>query len=215
MVFAPTPDGRLSLAVQAEVMPQGVRDCVSLVLQDGRTLVCTPDHEILATDGRWVRADQLTPGRDRVVVGLEAPRDEVGDDECGYILTAGELTFTPDTPHDRTRLLAFARLLGHLLGDGSISAAGQGRIRVGQAVDREVVLNDVELLTGKRPYGTAYDDRGWTVVLPSRLTEAVVALPGVRVGRACRNSCWTTAARSPWRASSWAASSGPTGRPRS
>src|SRR5438874_6844037 len=29
------------------------RSCVSLVLQDGRTLVCTPDHELLCTDGRW------------------------------------------------------------------------------------------------------------------------------------------------------------------
>ena len=45
-------------------------------LQDGRTLVCTPDHELLCADGRWVRADMLELDRDRVVVGLEAPLDE-------------------------------------------------------------------------------------------------------------------------------------------
>ena len=49
---------------------------MALVLQDGRELVCTPDHEILTADGHWLRADQLEPGRDRVVVGLEAPLDE-------------------------------------------------------------------------------------------------------------------------------------------
>ncbi|HEY7423016.1 MAG TPA: aconitase family protein, partial [Gemmataceae bacterium] len=164
-------------------MTKGKRDCVSLALQDGRTLVCTPDHEVLTEGGHWVRAEELVPGQDRVVVGLEAPLDEPGPDEKGYMLSAGELTFSLDTPHGRLRTLAFARLLGHLLGDGSISAAGQGRMNVGQAIDREVVLNDVELLTGKRPAATQYDERKWAIVLPKELTEAIVALAGVRVGR--------------------------------
>jgi aconitase A len=183
VLFGPTADGELGLAVQAERMVQGVRNCVSLVLQDGRSLICTPDHEVQCAGGRWVRADQLVPGRDRVVVGLEAPLDEPRADEARYVLSAGELMLTLDTPHDRRRTLAFARLLGHLLGDGSISAAGQGRMHVGQAVDAEVVLNDIEPLTGKRPAAMRYDERKWTIVLPGRLTEAFVALPGVRVGR--------------------------------
>ncbi|MGH9838787.1 MAG: aconitate hydratase AcnA [Blastocatellia bacterium] len=183
VVFGSTAKGELGLAVQAEVISQGMRDCISLILQDGRTLVCTPDHEILCSDGRWVRADQLAPSQDRVVVGLEAPLDEPCADEAGYMLLAGNLKFTMDTPHDRLCAQAFARLLGHLLSDGSISAAGQGRMTVGQAVDREVVLNDVELLTGKRPIGSQYDERKWTIVLPAELTEAISVLPGVRVGR--------------------------------
>jgi aconitase A len=183
VVFAPTPEGKLGLAVQAEVMARGVRDCVSLVLQDGRELVCTPDHEIRTADGRWVRVDELVPGRDRVLVGLEAPLDEPGADEAHYALSAGEKTFTLDTPHARLRTLGFARLLGHLLGDGSISAAGQGRMNVGQAVDREALLNDIEVVTGKRPVANQYDERKWSIVLPAKLTEAIVALPGVRVGR--------------------------------
>ena len=36
------------------------------------------------------------------------------------------MTFTMDTPHERQRTLAFARLLGHLLSDGSISVARPG-----------------------------------------------------------------------------------------
>jgi aconitase A len=183
ILFAPTPAGELGLAVQTETMTRGLRDCVSLTLQDGRTLVCTSDHEILTEGGRWKRADELVPARDRVVVGLEAPPDERGDDERDYVLSAGEFTFSLDTPHARLRTLAFARLLGHLLGDGSISAAGQGRMNVGQAVDREVVLNDIELLTDKRPAATQYDERKWAIVLPKKLTEAIVSLPGVRVGR--------------------------------
>src|SRR5207249_9818070 len=97
-LFGPGADGRLALATQTEKMVQGERDCVSLVLQDGRTLVCTPDHRILLGDGRWVRADELALGRDRVVVGLEVPLDTPGTDEAGYTLRAGELTFAMETP---------------------------------------------------------------------------------------------------------------------
>ena len=183
LLLAPGADGRLSTASQAEMMVQGERECVSLTLQDGRTLVCTPDHELLCTDGRWVRADQLVLGQDRVVVGLEAPLDESGDDEAAYTLHVGKWTFTMETPRERQRTLAFTRLLGHLLSDGSISLLGQGRMHVGQAMDREAVLNDLELLTGSRPSATRYDERKWTIVLPKPLTDAISTLPGVRKGR--------------------------------
>jgi aconitase A len=183
VLFGPTADGTLRMAVQTEAIDQGMRACVSLVLQDGRSLVCTPDHMILCADGRWVRADQLVQGQDRVVVGLEAPLDEPGADESGYALCAGGLTFSLDTPQERLRTLAFARLVGHLLSDGSISVLGQGRMHVGQAVDRAAVLNDVELLTGCRPAATRYDERKWTIVLPMHLTKAISTLPGVRIGR--------------------------------
>jgi aconitase A len=182
-LLAPTTDGRLSRATQAEMMVQGERECISLTLQDGRNLVCTPDHQILCADGRWVRADQLIIGQDRVVVGLEAPLDEPGVDEVGYSLRAGNLAFTMDTSYERQRTLAFARLLGHLLSDGSISVLGQGRMHVGQAMDREAVLADIELLTGSRPAATRYDERKWTIVLPEVLRNAISSLSGVPTGQ--------------------------------
>ncbi len=183
VLWGPTSEKRLGMAMQAEAEAKGEQECVRLVLQDGRALVCTPDHEILSADRGWVRADQLVTGQDQVVVGLEAPLDEPRADEAGYLLTVGDLRLTLGTPQERLRTLAFARLLGHLLGDGSISVLGQGRINVGQIVDREMVLNDVELLTGKRPAATRYDDRKWAIVLPMALTEAITRLPGVRTGR--------------------------------
>ncbi len=89
-LIGPNGASRLVAADQTEMMVQGERECVTLVLQDGRTLVCTPDHEILCADRRWVRADRLVPGQDRVLMGLEAPVDEPGADEKGYRLSAGE-----------------------------------------------------------------------------------------------------------------------------
>ena len=182
-IFGPNAERRLVMAVQDEMMVQGERECVSLVLQDGRSLTCTPDHEILCADGRWVRADQLVLGQDRVLTGPEAPVDEPGVDEAGYELLAGDRTFSMEGEHERLCTLALARLLGHLLSDGSISTAGQARMNPGQALDREAMLNDVGLLTGKRPAATRYDERKWSIVLPLELTRRVTALPGVRVGR--------------------------------
>ncbi|QQG48907.1 MAG: hypothetical protein HY247_00905 [archaeon] len=183
MVFGPTSDGRLGVGRQSMLFKNGIRDCVEIVLQDGRTLTCTPDHMILCSDGRWVRADELAPGTDRVVAGLDGPLDTPGDDEPGYVLRVGTFTFDLKTEQNRSRTLAFARLLGHLLDDGSISVLGQGRMNVGQAIDRELILNDVELLTGLRPTANRYDDLKWTIVLPSSLTRAIVQIPGVQVGR--------------------------------
>ena len=182
-VIGPRPDGRMGFAVQSELMNKGTRDCVGLVLEDGRRLVCTPDHRILRADGEWVRADELRLGEDRVVVGLDAPTDIPAEDELGYVLHVGQYTFCTDTPAERARLLAFARLLGHLLSDGSISTWGQGRVNVGQAMDRDMVLADIELLTGTRPAGSRYDQRKWSIALPMPLTSAIVTLAGVQVGR--------------------------------
>ena len=182
-LFAPTGHKTLAMANQREMIPQGERECVSLVLQDGRRLTCTPDHRMLCADGRWVRADRLVLGKDRVVIGLEAPLDQVSKDELNYALETAGFTFSMESAYARARTLAFARLLGHLLSDGSISVAGQGRMNVGQALDREAVLDDIELITDKRPAGTRYDERKWSIALPQELTTAVMALPGVRVGR--------------------------------
>jgi aconitase A len=182
-VFGPTPDGRLGRGLQTERMSQGMRECVQLVLQDGRTLTCTPDHRVLRADGSWVRADRLRVGEDRVVMGLEAPLDEPAADEVGWKVEVGSRRFTLADAAERLRTLAFARLLGHLLGDGSISVFGQGRILVGQAIDRETVLDDLERVTGTRPKGSQYDERKWTIVLPADFTADLLKLEGVSAGR--------------------------------
>jgi len=183
LVFGPTVAGDLGIARQSALMKNGLRDCIRLVLQDGRTLDCTPDHKILLSDGRWVRADELRVGNDRLVVGLETPIDEPAPDEIGYVLKVGDITFTMETEEERSRTLAFSRLLGYLLGDGSISEAAQGRLNTGQAVDREMMLNDIQLITGLRPIANRYDDEKWSVVLPQSLTDSIISLRGVQVGK--------------------------------
>src|SRR5690606_14249222 len=81
-LLGPTGEATLTTASQREMIVQGERECVTLVVQDGRRITCTRDHEVLRADGRWVRADRLVLGKDRVVMGLDAPLDDVGADEA-------------------------------------------------------------------------------------------------------------------------------------
>ena len=183
VVLGPDADRRLAVARQDAAASTGLRECVTLTFQDGRTLTCTPDHELMRADGTWVRADELRLGEDRVVMGLEAPLDLASEDEAGYVLEVGDLRFSFDSAGERIRALAFARILGHLCSDGSISELGQGRMNAGQALDREAMLSDVEIVTGKRPKGSMYDERKWSIALPKEFTREVMKLEGVRVGR--------------------------------
>jgi len=173
LLLAPTSAGQLAPAVQRAMMVQGERACVSLVLQDGRSLVCTPDHEILCADGRWVRADQLRMGEDRVVVGPQAPLDEPDLDEAGYVLQAGALRLTMASPHERLRTLAFARLLGHICSESSLCPPG---LYVARAIDRDGLLDDLALLSDLRPQATRRDGRGWAIALPAPLRDALGSL---------------------------------------
>ena len=67
-------------------------------------------------------------------------------------------------------MLAFARLVGHLSATGpSACSAKAACTSVRLSID-EAVLNDIELLTGKRPAGIRYDERKWSIALPQELT---------------------------------------------
>jgi aconitase A len=181
-LFGPTSQGGLKVVRHLELMDKGVRDCVELVLQDGRSVVCTPDHRVLRADGTWVRADGLAVGRDRVVVGLEAPLDLPGVDEAGYVLRAGGLALAMDGHAARSRALAFARLVGHLSGRGLVGAPPEQRLHPGHAIDREAMLDDIELLTGVRPGACQQDARTWSIGLPTPLAAAMASVRGAHGG---------------------------------
>lgn len=55
------PDGTLRLNRVVAVISQGFRETVLIELASGRSIRCTPDHEI-AVPGSWVRADHLSAG---------------------------------------------------------------------------------------------------------------------------------------------------------
>jgi hypothetical protein len=170
----------------------GKRRCVRLVLGDGRSVICTPDQRFLVSTASgaylWRKADELTSGSDRLVCGMEGTEDVIGNDEAGWSLTVGGVVFTMK-PEQREATLAFARVLGYLLTDGSISVSEvehKMSISMGHDLDVEAILQDVEMLAGKRPtFRLQETDRGtvYSFFVPRSLSYLYLALDGIEVGR--------------------------------
>ena len=179
--------GLTDKAVDARYV-KGVKECVELLFEDGRQLVCTPDHRILTARG-WVEARDVQLEQDLVVCGHRQPL-AVGDAQQGWSLRLSHLDLTlTDAAVDAGRVAAFARLLGHLVSDGSVTPKLDGWAYLGHALDGEAVLNDVELLTGARPAiyepsGVPMADNTYRVALPRALVDDAVAC-GIRPGRKC------------------------------
>jgi glycine cleavage system protein P-like pyridoxal-binding family len=165
----------------------GRKKCVQITLQDGRTITCTPDHRVLATQG-WIEAGELIASRHRLVMGPELPVDDCATDavaERSFQAQFGDVVLTMNTALDRDRTLAFFRLLGLVCSDGTYSESEErGRLRrrmrlyLGTRYDADRAVDDIELLTGMRP--TITKSRAvFAITLPNELAISFAAVSGM------------------------------------
>ena len=128
---------------------QGVKACVELVLEDGRKLVCTPDHRV-----RTIRGDvevQLLNATDRLLVAPEGPMVESVDEEWTLSLPLEEcgekrhvvLNYT-SVPVDRQRANALARLMGFTSSQQSVSVSHDGAtLYMQHSLDAVSIAHDI------------------------------------------------------------------------
>ena len=102
-------------------MNQGVKQCVELVLEDGRRIVCTPDHQLYTMRG-YVRADELRlgDGGDRIICGLEGVIDDPSLDKSDFAFHLPNLDRTYTLSQHRNHVLALSRLVGHIITNGAV-----------------------------------------------------------------------------------------------
>jgi intein/homing endonuclease len=174
---------------QTHFYNQGKKDIITITFQDGRTLSCTPDHRIM-TDKGWIEARNLK-FNEKVVFGIRGAIDIPGDDEKNYTLTVGNFDFTMETDNNREKLLAFSRIIGILLSDGCSAeymrkSTGKKEpyscVTLGSIPDVQILLTDIEMLTGSK-MSTTYDEkRSFKVNLPARLSKAINST-GIPLGK--------------------------------
>jgi SAM-dependent methyltransferase len=169
---------------QSEFLYKGEVECLELTLRDGRKIECTPDHPFLTANNRWVKANDLTPD-DQLKAGIMNPVVDFNDEirECnGYELEVGDLLFKTDTMDELKKTLAFARIMGYLLTDGTIRESGYVSVCLGHQLDAEAFLEDIELLTNKKP--TIGMDQGcYNINIPAVLGNEIQKLPGIMIGK--------------------------------
>ena len=189
-----------ALTQAPHLINQGVKACVELLLEDGRTLECTPDHRLMTLRGE-VKVEELT-GADRVLVAPEGPL--VGQNGADWTLSftlsqAGVDTVVNARTTDAAgyrRCMAFARLLGYLMTEGCLKLDGAGHITestlyMGHALDAESIVLDIatvlgcatSAVTATPPSAT---QSTYNVAVPIRLARVMNAFgvaPGKKLGQ--------------------------------
>jgi DNA polymerase elongation subunit (family B) len=156
-------DGRIGAnRVVGGLQRKGVRDTVKISLCDGTEIISTPEHKFLLEDGTWCEAQYLK--NQRIKMGIDYPLDSRGEDEVGWSLQLNGVTFTMSD--HRNKLLAFSRLLGFVLSDGSLGSDSE--------YDSQRVMDDIELICGKR---TTYRESS------KLLSKMFHSLDGIVIGK--------------------------------
>jgi hypothetical protein len=108
---------------------KGIKPTLKITLIDGREIIVTPDHKfkIAKSDGTFAykEAQHLltsdNPEADNLIVGMEYPQDIYDDDENWWELDVGPYHFQTINDEHGFKAKAFARLLGYLHADGSVT----------------------------------------------------------------------------------------------
>jgi DNA-directed RNA polymerase II subunit RPB2 len=173
---------------QCAFMDKGMRDCVELTFEDGRKIRCTEDHPVLTCDNTWVKVKDLELHKTKVKTSVTYPLMKVKDEiaECGgWMLSFGTRTLRTDTYNEYMRTLAFARILGLLITDGSISADGtrkQASVSLGHVIDVKQFLGDITMFCeiNQMKYKTK---NYYFVNIPSEFLDDILQLGGILRGR--------------------------------
>jgi intein/homing endonuclease len=179
---------------QTKFFNQGCKDTLIITFQDGRTIKCTPEHKLMTSKGEWKEAKDLNES-DSVVFGIMGAIDIPNQDEIGYKLLLGDLIFSTETDYERERLLAFARINGIILSDGSSAnyirkSTGKeepyGSVTLGTIIDANELIEDIKLVCGQTMSYTFSEDRSYRINLPAIISRAI-NLSGVSLGKRIDN----------------------------
>lgn len=173
---------------------KGIRETVEVVLQDGQTLVATPDHKIMLENGEWCPAGELK-GK-KVRCGVEFTEDVVCPLEKDWSLELEGCTLTMKDDVDREKALAFARMVGYVMSDGSIYITKKdNRACVeacfGTMMDAQAFKADMGMFTGvdvtirKRVRPDSVKGSSVTIAVPAALAKMMHSLDGIVVGKRC------------------------------
>jgi len=138
---------------------RGERECVEVTLEDGRQLVCTPDHRVITTRGE-VRVQDLQLHSDRILSAptgpLDSPSAAEGEWNFYYLLshegTERVVQLNMSVPAERRRILSFARVLGYMCsGGGALHDDMRAELFMRHRLDKDSMLQDLLLCIGQIP----------------------------------------------------------------
>ncbi len=164
----------------------GSKECVKITLEDGRTINCTPDHLILTKDG-WIEAGNLMENDYRIIIGPEGTHDYITDNEKDWYKKYDEIELSMKTNTKREQTLAFFRIMGYLLTDGTCCLEKSNsrvhmRISFGSIYDAKMATNDIYKLTNFYPKISKNESESkgitYNIKIPFKLKRAILTVDG-------------------------------------
>ena len=175
-------------AKQSEFLYKGERECIQITMEDGRTNICTPEHPILTSENEWIKAKDLIIGETRVKASVNYPELDIYseiEESKRWRLTVGDIILKTSSRDEYLKMLAFARIIGLLITDGSVSTNNncyRGTVYLGHMLDVESFLNDLALFCETKQTNFVSKNL-YYVNIPNILMKNIVQLPGILIGR--------------------------------
>jgi intein/homing endonuclease len=179
-------------AKQSGFLYKGERECIQLTMEDGRINICTPDHPLLTSDKKWIKAKDLIVNSDRIKTGITCPVVDFKEEmeECnGWNVKVGELLFKTDNYSEYKKTLFLAKLIGYLITDGNIYKNDNNKknklsccIYFGHMIDVRNFVADLKLLCNIKQKN--YKCRNlYHVKIPNSLTRNIIQLSGILINK--------------------------------
>jgi len=183
-------------SIQTGLIKQGIKNTIKLTFDNGKTLICTPDHRILVMiDGspKWIEAQNI-PYNSRVISGIQYPEDDMELNDT-WTLELNSHTFSIRDAENRNKTLAFVRMIGYIMSDGHICKDrknGGGSVYLGGKIDVQNFIEDYKLVTGKTPTMRDRESENWGkiyhICLRNELTDIIRYIEGARIGKRTNQS---------------------------
>ena len=172
---------------------KGLKETVKIILQDRREIVTTPDHKFMLEDGSWCEAQNLE--NKKIKCSIEQPEDKICPNEKKWTLEVDGYTFNFLSSEERSKTLAFSRILGYVLADGSIYRnKNTGRVSseayFGTMVDANIFKEDLKLVLKTLKYDSIGCRQRTTskgtciyVTIPTCISRIFASISGVMIGK--------------------------------
>lgn len=178
---------------------KGIKETIKVFFQDGTILTCTPEHRIMDETGKWIEAQH---SKDKYIMrGIEYTEDTICSLEKDWTLNIDGYIF--NMTNERENILAFSRMLGYILSDGSIYITNDSRSILGYRKFVEVYMGtmidainfkldikkfsnvDVKIRYTNYKPNTERSRKGSTycITLPSKLTKMIHSINNIVIGK--------------------------------
>ena len=179
-------------AKQSGFLYKGEKECIQLTMEDGRINICTPDHPLLTSDKKWIKAKDLIVNSDRIKTGITCPVVDFKEEmeECnGWKVQVGELLFKTDNYSEYKKTLFLAKLIGYLITDGNIYKNDNNKknklsccIYFGHMIDVRNFVADLKLLCNIKQQNFKCRNL-YHVKIPNSLTRNIIQLSGIIINK--------------------------------